>query len=58
MDKVKELDIKVAGITLSRAISEIVYCSYHPDFTGPHRLQEAHKTFGEAVVNLVKLLEK
>ena len=57
MDKAKELDIVVAAAGVSRAIAEIIYCSIEPQITGPYRIQEAHKTFGEAVLNLVKVIQ-
>lgn len=52
----EELDIKVSAMALGRALEEIMFCSFFPKMTGPYRRDEAIKTFGESVVNLVKLV--
>lgn len=56
MTPAREHDIKVAAVNVSRSIAEVIYCSIQPQITGPHRIDEAHRTFGESIVNLVRTL--
>lgn len=54
----EELDIKISAMNLGRALGEIMFCSFFPKMTGPVRRDEAIRTFGESVVNLIKLIPK
>jgi hypothetical protein len=54
MTPAQELDLKVAAESLGRSIEEIVFCTLHPQLTGPHRRDVALRGFAEAVVCVVK----
>jgi hypothetical protein len=58
MDRRQESDIKLAGSHLGRCIEEIVFCTIQPHLTGGQRREIAIRTFGESILDLVRVIRK
>jgi hypothetical protein len=55
-DGAKQLDLRVAGNNLGRAIAEIVFATVHGEMCGPHRQETAFRTFSEALQHYVEVV--
>lgn len=57
MDRVTEIDLRVAGRDIARAIAEICFVTVHAEMVGPHRQDAATQTFSETLLRYVQIVE-